>query len=107
MVEFPKCMADGITPTVEDVFFARSIVGAVRHGGVWVAPGCGASFTVFHDAEGGGGRLVYAPGSCQRGDVAEFIARTIAAFGAVGYSVFEAGAAAGAAVAAGGGAVGA
>lgn len=99
MVEFPKMLADGIAPTAEDVFFARSIVGAVRHGGVWVAPGCGAAFTIYHDAAGGGGRLVYAPGSCLRGDAADFIARTIAAFGAVGYSVFEAGTGAGAAAA--------
>lgn len=97
MVKFPDSLSSGITPTAEDVFFARSIVGAVRHGGLWIAPGCGATFTVYHDADGGGGRLVYEPGTCQRGDVADFIARTIAAFAAVGYSVFERGMSAGAA----------
>lgn len=110
MVDFPDDGGAGYVPTAADTFFARSIVDCVKHGGLWVAPASGAAFRIYHDSatgdgSGRSGRLVYEPGSCCRDDEGEFLARTVAAFGAVGYSVFEDGAALPAAVVGGGASV--
>ncbi len=95
MSDFPDDCggAAAVVPTAADTFFARSIVDHVKHGGLWVAPASGATFRIYHDAvargdAARGGRLVYEAGTCQRGDESEFLARTVAAFGSVGYSVF-------------------